>query len=102
MDRQSLTDVNGKMVDKSEDCSKSTSSFCNIGFFLPTSIIDASFEVPASSIARTVFEKLAGKGHNMTGAKMTKMMKFEKITKLTSDMLVVQLFFNICLHPTKT
>ena len=61
-----------KIVNKVDRSSKSASSFCNIRFFLPSSIIDASFEVPASPVASVVAEKLARKGLNMTGAKMKK------------------------------
>ena len=99
MDRRTETDANVKIVNEVDRSSKSASSFCNVGFILPSSIVDAAFEVLASPVASVVAEKLAGKGQNMTGAKMTKMTNVQKVTKLTSDMLIVQLFFNIYLHP---
>ena len=69
MDRRTETDANIKIVKKVDRSSKCASSFCNIGLFLPSSIVDASFEVPASPVASVGAEKLAGQGHNMTGAK---------------------------------
>ena len=67
-----------KIVNEVDRSSKSASSFCNVGFILPSSIVDAAFEVLASPVASVVAEKLARKGRNLTGAKNDKNDKISK------------------------
>ena len=72
MDRRTETDANRKIVNKVDRSSKSAHSFCNIGFFVPTSILDASFEVLAVAVGSVVSEKLARKGQHVTKSKTDK------------------------------
>ena len=72
------------MTHKSEDSSKLQHSFCNVGFFLPQSILDTSSETPEVSRKIRLGTKSMEPKFMIMMKKSDDFLKFQKRSEITS------------------